>query len=318
MRALLRTLAALVACLPWSALRLPGEALGLLAGTVLRIRRGAVEEAMARAHVDDVPAAARAMYASLGRGVFELLWLAGASEARRARVLRECVAFEPGALEALHASLARGPVLLAASHTGNWELVAFATARRLADEGRRLVVVAKPFSLSGFDRFTRELRAAFGVDVVEPRGAASACIERLRRGDVVVMPIDQVPDRDVHALRMSVLGELAWTDRAPATIAARAEAEVLVVAAKRRSSTQHVSVLACVPPRTDAVRAWVDQTTRDTTVALESFVGTHPAAWMWLHRRWRAPKVLRSARHPPRTARLARGGSWLVARGERD
>lgn len=291
MSVLLRLLAALVACVPWSALRRPGAALGWLAGSVLRIRRGAVVAAMARAGVADPPEAARAMYASLGQGVFELLWLAGASSARRAAVVRENVVYEPGALEALEAALARGPVLLAASHTGNWELVAFATAARLAERGRRLSVVAKPMSMGVFDRFTRTLRASFGIDLVDPRGAVAACVARLRRGDVVVMPVDQVPESELHAVRVSVHHAWASADRAPATIAARAGAEVLVVAADRRASTQHVAVLASVPPRTDAVRAWVDQTTRDATAALESFVDAHPAAWMWLHRRWRAPKV---------------------------
>ncbi len=286
----LRLLAALVAWLPWRALGVLGLGLGFVAGSVLRIRRASVEEAMRRAGVADVPRAARAMYASLGRGVFELLWLRGARSDRRARALASHVVWEDGAFETLDAALRRGPVVLAAGHTGNWEAVAFAAARLLAERGRRLVVVAKPFSARGFDRFVSGLREALGIVVVPPGGAARACLDALRRGDVVVMPTDQVPEAKRHAVPVEVFGRAAWADRAPATIAARAGATMLAVVARRDGGSQRVRVAAVLRPREDGLLA----TTRAVTAVMEAFAHAEPSSWMWLHRRWREP--IRAAR----------------------
>lgn len=286
-RAALAALAACVARLPWRALGVPGTALGGLAGSVLRIRRRLVEEAMARAGVLSPANEARRMYDGLGRGVFELLWLAGSSASRRDGACRDHVVFAPGALEALDAALARGPVLVGASHTGNWELTGFAAARALASRGRRrLVVVAKPLAATALDGFMRTLREALGLVTLAPRGAAKACLDRLEGGDVVVMPLDQVPDAVRHGMRVGVLGAPAWVDRAPAVLAARAGATLLVVASSRKGPFQVVHVLEAIDARACDVR----EVTARATRALEAFVERHPAGWLWLHRRWREPR----------------------------
>ena len=76
-------------------------------------------------------ASAPAMYRALGTSVFELLWLASMSKARRDAVLDRVFALDP---------IPEGAAILGASHTGNWELAAAAVARK-----RPLFVVAKPF-----------------------------------------------------------------------------------------------------------------------------------------------------------------------------
>ncbi len=225
------------------------------------------------------------MYASLGRGVFELLWLAGAGDARRARAIEEHVTLDAAALDR---ALARGPVVLCASHTGNWELAAAAAAKALAERGRRLVVVAKPFSSPGFDAFCTHLRARLGVGTIRPAGALAAARRALAGGACVALPIDQVPDRATHAIEARFLGATALVDRAPAVLARRAAASMLVVAGSRAGSAHRVEVLAVLdPPRShgDVARA-----ATCATAALEGFVRRDPAAWMWLHRRWRAPR----------------------------
>jgi lauroyl/myristoyl acyltransferase len=92
-----------------------GALLGWLAGSVLRIRRAHVEAAMRAAGVASPAAAARAMYASLGRSVFEFLWLAvrGAPALAAVRVDEASRAAWDGAC-----AKGRG-VVVAASHTGN-------------------------------------------------------------------------------------------------------------------------------------------------------------------------------------------------------
>lgn len=243
-----------------------GRLLGFVAGSLLRIRRRLVEDAMARAGIADPSRQARAMYASLGRGVFELLWLAIAPRARREAFLESVV------LDATP----DGPCVLAASHTGNWEAAAAAAART-----RRVAMVAKPFSWRAFDAFCTYLRKRLGVEVIRPDGAMAAARAVLRAGGSIAMPVDQVPNRAAHGVPVEFLGAPVLVDRAPFVVAKRAGVPLLVIAA---SGSHRVEVLRRIDVDDVAEAA------REATAALEAFVRRHPASWMWLHRRWRAPR----------------------------
>lgn len=300
---LLRALARLVALLPFPGLAGPGALLGWLAGSVLRIRRARVEAAMVRAGIEAPRATARAMYASLGRAALEVLWLAGASRAQRASAVEAAARFDDALVDAIDAALARGPLVLAVSHTDNWELAAGAAARLFARRGRAFAIVAKRLSAGAFDAFCTHLRARLGVGRIAPDGALRAAAASLASGGVVAMPIDQVPDRARHGVRLPFLGAPALVDRAPATLARRCGATLLVVGARRDGAVQRLSLLAapsiaCASgPTRDAVR----RVTREATAALDAFVRREPSAWLWLHRRWNEP---RAAACPARASRL--------------
>jgi KDO2-lipid IV(A) lauroyltransferase len=306
---LLGVVASAVARLSWEGLERAGAALGWLFGSVLRVRRGAVERAMLRAGIAEPAREARAMYGALGTGVLELLWLAGSSAARRDAARRAWVAFDDDLARALRAACARGPVVLVASHTGNWELVAYAAAALLAGYDRRLAVVVKAQSVGVFDRFCTDLREAGGLTLVAPLGALGEAKRRLAGGHVVAMPIDQVPDRARHGLPLAFLGSRAMVDRAPAALARSARATLIVAAATREGRRQRVQLLAELPAeaqRDRSASAWIAEATREATASLEAFVRRHPSAWLWLHRRWRAPREA-----PP--ALGAAGAGSLVA-----
>lgn len=241
---------------------------------------------MRRAGVADPSACARGMYRQLGQGLLELFWLAGSAQPARDAV----VELDHEAAHILDRALVRGPVLLAASHTGNWELAAFAAARWLRPRGRSLVVVVKALHVGVFHAFCTRLRESFGMRLVSPRGALAETRKALRAGDVVVMPIDQVPDRERHGHRIDFLGAPALADRAPAALAMTEGATMLVVAAERADGRQRIRVLAEItpPPRTDRA-GFVERATEEASAALEGFVRQSPESWLWLHRRWRAP-----------------------------
>lgn len=291
--AALRLASAIVALLPAGARARLGRAVGFVAGSVLRIRRALVDEAMARAGVREPARAAAQMYASLGEGLVELLWLAGAPPPRRDAAIGRVV-IDGASAATLDAACARGPVVMFASHTGNWELAAAAAAQHLAAQGRGLAVVAKAMHARGVDAFLVRLRRRLGVRVLAPLGAFGAARRALHAGDVVVMPIDQVPDRASHGVAVPFLCGSALADRAPAMLAWRAKATVLVVAAERDGGGHRVRLLDVIPsPARGAIvnpRAWIDATTRRATAALEAFVRRSPESWLWLHRRWRAPR----------------------------
>jgi Kdo2-lipid IVA lauroyltransferase/acyltransferase len=226
-----------------------------------------------------------AMYRSLGASLVELVWLA----LRPGLPVSRLVTLDDdlrGALERAHAR-GRG-VVIATAHAGNWELAAAAIAER-----HPLTVIAKPMHVGWVDRFCREARASRRIAVVAPEGAMSGAREALRRGEMVAMVIDQVPDRARHALAVDFLGAPADVDRSPAALAASMRAPLVVAAARRvDGSHQRLQLLAVLdpPPVGDrGRRAWIDAATRAATFELEHFVREHPSEWLWMHRRWRHP-----------------------------
>jgi Kdo2-lipid IVA lauroyltransferase/acyltransferase len=265
--------------LPWSKLAALGAALGWIAGSVLRIRRAHVEGAMRAAGIGDPGAEARAMYRSLGTSALELLHMAapgneatGHARIDRVSRLRWQEALERG----------RG-VVIAASHTGNWDLAACTMARDV-----ELWVVTKRLSLRSLDAFWQSTRAAQGVRLAEARGALARARAVLRRGGAVAMMIDQVPTLARHAVEAPFLGQSALVDRAPAALAAACRAPLVVAASLRESSGEHtLMVLDVLEPPARPSRSWVTQATTAATCALDRFVRAHPSQWLWLHRRWK-------------------------------
>jgi KDO2-lipid IV(A) lauroyltransferase len=276
-------LAALVGLLPFGALRYAGAAIGWLAGSVLRIRRRHVERAMVDAGILHASRAAAGMYRALGASLVELLWLA----ARPDEPASAWAALDDASRAALGEALARGRgVVLAASHTGNWELAAAALA-----ESSPFTAVAKRMSVGAVDRFVRAARTSRAVHTTTRDGAMDRARRALRGRGIVAMMIDQVPDRARHGVAAPFLGATALVDKAPAALAAAMRPPMVVAAAARDpDGAQRVQVLAVLDPPEKARRAWIDEATREATRALDAFVRAHPTEWLWMHRRWRSPR----------------------------
>jgi lauroyl/myristoyl acyltransferase len=141
--------------------------------------------------------------------------------------------------------------------------------------------------MRGVNAFCTDLRRAAGLRILPPRGALASGCAAIAGGDVVAMPIDQVPDEPRHAVLGSFLGERALLDRAPAALAARAGATLLVVAAERDGMGQRLRVLGSFAAPRRAGPTWIAETTREATALLDAFVRRSPSSWLWLHRRWR-------------------------------
>ncbi len=267
--------------LAWDDLPVCGAAIGALVGGLLRVRRAHVEAAMERAGVADASAVAAGMYRSLATGLLELLWvMRRPEEARRRAVLGDDTAATlRGAMRG-----ERGFVL-AASHTGNWDLAACGLASRVP-----LLVVTKRLSMGSLDALWQSSRARMGVRLTGAAGALRRGRAMVEAGGAVAMMIDQVPARRRHAVRAVFLGAPAWVDRSPATLAARAGVPLVVGASRRdERGVQRLEVLEVVDPPRAAADAWIREATLRATAALDAFVRAHPTQWLWMHRRWKDP-----------------------------
>jgi Kdo2-lipid IVA lauroyltransferase/acyltransferase len=276
----LELLARVVGLLPLGAVHALGRGLGVTAWA-LGIRRAHVVASMTRAEVAEPSRAARSMYRALGMGVFELLWVRG-----RRGPLAPLAELDPPSREALARAREGGRgIVLAASHTGNWEIAACRWA-----EDSELLVVTKRLSVQGFHRFCTRLRAARRVQTAHAGDAAWRARAILRRGGTVAMMLDQVPATKERAITLDFLGALAHVDRAPAIVAAATGAPLVVAASRRNADGTHtLRVLGVHAPPEVPDRAWIERVTRDATRALDAFVRENPSEWLWLHRRWATP-----------------------------
>jgi KDO2-lipid IV(A) lauroyltransferase len=280
----MRAVAWTIARLPWRWLRSLGALLGLVAGSLLRIRRRQVEDALLTAGLPS--SLAPGVYASLGAGVFELLWLAGkpAGEALP-------FALSPEASSALDRAAAPGRgVVVATAHTGNWDLTACGAAAWLdASQGASLTVVTKRLSWRGLDRYWQRLRAERGVVLVDVAGAVTSVQAALHAAGVVALLVDQAPTRTSGIVTAPFLGRPAKHDLAPALLAAKARAPLLVMAGWRTANGEHrLELLESIgPEELRGGRSAVELATRRIASALEAFVREHPEQWLWLHRRWK-------------------------------
>jgi len=219
------------------------------------------------------------MYRSLGASALEFLWLA-----RRGDEATGHVRIHPASEARWRAALGQGRgVVIAASHTGNWDLAACAVARDV-----ELLVVTKRLSLGSIDGFWQATRAGRGVRLVDALGAVPHAREALRRGAAVAMMIDQAPVSPRHTVRVDFLDRPALADRAPAALAAACAAPLVVAASSRGADGDHVlHVLDVIAPPRRPGRAWIDAATGRATAALDGFVRAQPTQWLWMHRRWK-------------------------------
>lgn len=263
----------------WRALRTSGAWLGWLVGGVLRIRRAQVEEAMGLAGVHGPRETAAQMYRALGSSAVEFLWLAAHAKSALAHARMDSMSRERWTSARAHG---RG-VVIAASHTGNWDLAACALAQEV-----ELLVVTKRLTRPAIDLFWQTTRERMGVRLIAAAGALAASQATLARAGAVAMMIDQAPDSRRHASRAAFLGQQAWVDRAPAALAARSRAPMVVAASRREADGEHVlEVLDVLCPPTRGLPRWIDEATLSATRSLEAFVRRYPAQWLWLHRRWK-------------------------------
>jgi Kdo2-lipid IVA lauroyltransferase/acyltransferase len=270
--------ARLVARLPYRALAPLGTLVGLFVGEVLRVRRAEVVGRLKQ--TGHAAASARAMYVSLGRGLFELLWAGG----RPTRVLGAQVKLGPGAIEALERLEGRGAVI-ASAHTGNWDLAACALAER-----HPILIITKRLKVQALDGLWQGLRRGRGVGLADGRGAVAAARAALDEGRLVAVMIDQAPEGPGRALWHPFLGLPARHDRLAAALAARSGRPLIVAFPRREPDGTHLLDVAEViePPGAGAGPAWIDEATRRASAALEAFVRERPEQWLWLHRRWKA------------------------------
>ncbi len=188
--------------------------------------------------------------------------------------------------ELLDSKLQEGKgVLLLTLHLGNGDL----TCAGMALNGWPMVMVSKEFKFKWLNDVWFGLRERLGVRFIPPRNSSFALLKALKKGQAVVIPLDQFTGPPI-GVRTTFFGHETGTAAGLAIMAERSGAPVLAVYTYRDSTGTHVAHFEReipVPPNSDRSEDHVRQVTQTFNDQLEVFVRRHPEQWMWIHKRWK-------------------------------
>jgi Kdo2-lipid IVA lauroyltransferase/acyltransferase len=188
-------------------------------------------------------------------------------------------------------ALHRG-VLLMSAHIGGWELGAILGGIL----GEPIVPVVRPLDNALLERELVGLRTRFGNRLIGKRDAARDILKTLRADEAVAILIDQnVVARE--AVFVPFFGRLAATSPALALFQLKTDAPVVPVFVWREDGGRYrvelqPAILADEfrGEGLDRNEAVLRATARYTAVT-EAAIRRDPAAWLWMHNRWRTRPV---------------------------
>jgi Kdo2-lipid IVA lauroyltransferase/acyltransferase len=271
------------------------DLLGVVAGSVLRIRRRDVDRHLALAFPEWDRRArarvARASYRHLAREAVVLFRLGGWPAERM--VSRT----EVRGLEQVRRALAEhGGAIILTGHLGNWEVAAAAVAAR----GVPVDVVAKGMSNRRFERSLFAVRARLGVRVVEMSEAPREVLRSLRGGRAVAIAGDQNAHR--NGVFVPFFGAPAATARGGAVFALRTGVPVFMGFGSRlpgRVARYEVDLF----PLHHEVRGEGEQDVEEFLAAymraVDEAVRAAPEQYFWQHKRWKTRPSEEPGSAPP-------------------
>jgi KDO2-lipid IV(A) lauroyltransferase len=186
------------------------------------------------------------------------------------------------------------PAIILGGHLGNWELAAWAIARR----GGRLHLVVAPPHNPFVARFMDEHRRRCGVVPHDRDSSVRPLLAALRRSELVGTAADQFPGWTIGVRARDSMVNVPFLRRETAfgtgmfRLALSARVPVVALNAVRcgelNDGTEHqfevVSELIWdgeppLPTEVDMVGRW--------SAWLELEIRAHPEQYLWLHRRWK-------------------------------
>jgi len=188
-------------------------------------------------------------------------------------------------LDKLQQGMAEGKgAIIAAAHSGNWELMggAFAMA------GIPLVGVAMKQKSSGADRFINEYRTMIGMHITYKTGVREM-FDMLRRGWAIGLIMDQ--DTNWHdGVILDFFGQPTNCTPGAASMARFQDVPIFTSFMHREKNGRHTLIIEgpFYVEKTRDKREDVRRMTQQLTKAIEDHIRKYPEEWFWLHDRWKS------------------------------
>jgi len=177
----------------------------------------------------------------------------------------------------------RGLIIVSA-HLGNWEVGMQYAACFMQ---KPALGVAKKIRFQPLNNWVHRQRTRFGNEIVYKKGALPDMRQALRAGGVVAMLVDQSRRRE--GVDVNFFGHKVPATPAAAFLAIRCKSPVLPIFCIREAAGR-LAIYVDAPLKFEwsgDLRADVQTNTQLITDAVERAVRTHPAQWLWVHKRWK-------------------------------
>jgi len=178
----------------------------------------------------------------------------------------------------------KGAIVYVAGHFGNWERVGY-TMAILGFDG---FAVARPLDNAYLNEYVKAVRQKKGLTIIDKKGASAHMDEILSSRRYVSFIADQ--DAGSRGMFVDFFGRPASTNKAPALVAMRYEAPVVVGYGRRlgRGRGFEIGIERIIHPsewadKDDPAR-WI---TQEYTKAMEDVARRDPGQYLWAHRRWK-------------------------------
>ena len=189
----------------------------------------------------------------------------------------------------LKAALAQGKgIVFVTGHLGNWELM----ARAVAKVGAPVSAVAKRGGDARLMGLIEGWRQDGAVTTLwrEDASTARALLRVFKENRVLGILCDQ--DTSVQGVWVPFFGRPAWSPRAPADLALRTGAPIIVGTSHRkgeRPGDGFLFEMTGIPydPKPADKEAEVLRITAACQAVLEDAIRRFPADWVWMHERWK-------------------------------
>ena len=188
-------------------------------------------------------------------------------------------------LKKLQAGLSEGRgCVIAAAHSGNWELMGGA----FAQAGIPIVGVAKKQKDSGADRFINEYRTMIGMHITYKTGVREM-FRMMGKGWAIGLIMDQDPSRH-DGIVINFFGQPTNCPTGAASMARFADVPIFTSCMHRDEHGMH-TLIVDGPFRvghTKDKHADIRAMTQFLTHAIEEHIRRYPEEWFWLHDRWKS------------------------------
>lgn len=274
--------------LPWRAAVAVGRAYGSMVCAAWPLARRAGMMNLRRAYGpgvtrDEARRAVWAVFANLGQSVAE-----GLQFARRfkgGRIGWECLILYEHPQLAQRILKDPRPKIFVTGHLGSWEVAVGVAALRT---GRRGGAVVRRIDNPFLNAIVRWVRVGDRSEWIDKQGAASASLERLRRGEHVAILLDE--NGGHKGAFVDFFGRPASTLKTPAVLSLMTGAPIVLGACVRREGDERfLHRLAIFEPdsaRPEPGDAIIDLTAR-IVKTYEGWIRDDPLQWRWIHWRWK-------------------------------
>lgn len=170
--------------------------------------------------------------------------------------------------------------LLLSAHQANWELPFLFFSKRF-----KMKAVGRPIKNKVLYRWILSIRQMFGGTIIPPQNAIKQGIQTLKEGSVFGMVMDQAyPESSYH---YPLLGTRAWSTLAPALIAHKAKAPIVVISLKRVKHHCVMSLSQAIWPKEGKLKEQAPRLMDCVYAFLEKSIAQNPGDWLWIHNRWK-------------------------------